>query len=107
MNSSLDRIPKKKKKTSEKHCVLCQKHGGSPGTHNTSDCNKYEKDGTVKPEWGRKSNAKPSGKKRSDPNSFAQLKDEIADLKKALKSKNKSRSRKKRHYDSSDSSDSE
>ena len=107
MNSSSDRIPKKKKKTSEKHCVLCQKHGGSPGTHNTSDCNKYEKDGTVKPEWGKKPSAKPSGKKRPDANSFAQLKDDIADLKKALKSKSKSRSRKKRRYDSSDSSDSE
>ena len=107
MNSSSDRIPKKKKKTSEKHCVLCQKHGGSPGTHNTNDCNKYEKDGRVKPEWGKKPSAKPSGKKRPDANSFAQLKDEIADLKKALKSKSKSRSRKKRRYDSDTSSDSE
>jgi hypothetical protein len=36
-----------------------------------------------------------------------QLKDDIAALKKALKPKAKSRSRKKRRYDSSDSSDSE
>ena len=102
-NSSADRIPKKKKKT-EKHCVLCQKHGGASNTHNTNECRRYEKDGTAKSGWDKKSNAKPAGKSRSDSNSFAQLKDEIADLKKALKAK--SRSRKKRRYDS-DSSDSE
>ena len=101
-SSSADRIPRKKRKT-EKHCVLCQKHGGASNTHNTNECRQYEKDGTSKSGWDKKPNAKPSGKSRSESNSYAQLKDEIADLKKALKLK--ARSRKKRRYDS-DSSDS-
>jgi hypothetical protein len=36
-----------KKKRMDKHCVLCQKYGGKPATHNTGDCTKYEKDGTA------------------------------------------------------------
>ena len=104
-NPSNDRIPKKKFKKSEKHCVLCQKHGGAANTHNTSECKRFEKDGSPKSGWGSKPSAK--GKTRHESHSFAQLKDEIADLKKALKTKSKSRGRKKRRYDSSDSSDSE
>ena len=30
----------------EKHCVLCKKHGGAHKTHNTRDCRRYNKDGT-------------------------------------------------------------
>ena len=105
-SSSNDRIPKKKK-TTEKHCVLCQKYGGRSDSHNTNDCNKYEKDGTLKSGWGKKSDTKASGKSRQKSNSYAQLQEEIADLKKAIKAKSKSRGRKKRRYDSSDSSDSE
>jgi hypothetical protein len=39
------RIPKKVR--SEKSCALCQKHGGMHTTHNTGECRKYEKDGTL------------------------------------------------------------
>ena len=105
-NPSSNRIPKKKKMT-EKHCVSCQKYGGRSDTHNTNECKKYDKDGTLKTGWGKKPDAKTAGKSRQSSNSFAQLKDEIANLKKAIKTKSKSRGRKRRHYDSSDSSDSE
>lgn len=105
-NPSNERIPKKKFKKGEKHCVLCHKHGGAANTHNTSECKRFEKDGSPKSGWG-KPNAKGSGKNRQEAHSFAQLKDDIAALKKALKPRSKSRSRKKRRYDSSDSSDSE
>ena len=103
MNSSSDRIPKKKR--TEKHCVLCQKHGGASASHNTSKCTKYEKDGTLKAEWGRKSSAKAAGKtKRSDGNSFAQMMDRLSKIEKAVKKGSKSSSRKKKRYYSSDSS---
>eukprot|EP00804_Cyclotella_cryptica_P020838 CCRYP_011449-RA/>CCRYP_011449-RA protein AED:0.36 eAED:0.63 QI:0/0/0/1/0/0.33/3/0/453 len=41
-------IPKKPKKVgwTEKHCVLCKKHGGPHKSHNTRDCRCYNKDGT-------------------------------------------------------------
>ena len=104
-NPSADRIPRKKPKKSEKHCVLCQKHGGAANTHNTNECRRFEKDGSTKAGWGSKPGAK--GKSRNESHSFAQLKEEIAALKKALKPKAKSLSRKKRRYYSSDSSDSE
>ena len=86
---------------------MCQKYGGRSDSHNTNECNKYEKDGTLKSGWGKKSDTKASGKSRQKSNSYAQLQEEIADLKKAIKAKSKPRGRKKRHYDSSDSSDSE
>ena len=53
MNSSADRIPKKKR--TEKHCVLCPKYGEGPASHNTKECTKYDKDGTLKASWGTKS----------------------------------------------------
>ncbi len=64
-----------KKKQTDKHCVLCQKYGGKPATHNTSDCTKYEKDGTVKPSWSSGKYLADKTKKKSDGNSYAQLED--------------------------------
>ena len=104
-NPSSDWISKKKYKKSEKHCVLCQKHGGAANTHNMSECKRFEKDSLPKSGWGSKPNMK--GRTCHESHSFAQLKDDIADLKKALKTKSKSQGCKKRRYDSSDSSDSE
>eukprot|EP00804_Cyclotella_cryptica_P008289 CCRYP_016489-RA/>CCRYP_016489-RA protein AED:0.39 eAED:1.00 QI:0/0/0/1/1/1/2/0/392 len=48
MESMDSRIPKKPKKVgwTEKHCVLCKKHGGPRKSHNTHDCRHYNKDGT-------------------------------------------------------------
>jgi hypothetical protein len=110
MNSSSDRIPKKKR--TEKHCVLCQKHGGASASHNTSECTKYEKDGTLKSSWANKSagTGKYSDKKKKpDGQAFAQVMDRFASkMEKTLKKATKSVSRKKkRHYDSDSDSDSE
>ena len=106
-NSSTDRIPKKTR--FEKHCTLCQKHGGAQSTHNTSDCTKYEKDGTLKAEWGKKSSAKTAGKsKAAGGNAFSQVMDRLSKMEKAFKKGSKSASRKKkRRYSDSSSSDSE
>jgi len=98
--------PQKKKRT-EKHCVLCQKHGGKPATHNTHECTKYEKDGTVKPSW---SSGKNYADKKSEGKSYAQLEKRLfAKVEKAIeRSKKGSASRKKkRHYASDSSTDSE
>ena len=105
-NSSADKIPKKARV--EKHCNLCQKHGGAASTHNTSECTKYEKDGTLKSEWGKKGPFKTTPKTKTvGGNAFAQLAERMAKLEKSVKKSTKASSRKKkRHYDSS-SSDSE
>ena len=106
--STADRIPKKVR--TERHCVLCQKYGGRADSHNTSDCSKYEKDGTEKPGWVSKSPRTSSGKyKKPDNNSYAQIQKKIEKLEKAVKKGKKgSSSRKKKRYASSDSdSDSE
>ena len=103
-NSSSDRIPKKKR--TEKHCVLCQKHGGTSASHNTNECTKYEKDGTLKASWAKKSagTGKYSDKKaKSDGNAFAQVLDRFSSkLDKTLK-KVASRKKKRRHDSDSDS----
>ena len=99
-----------KKKRTEKHCVLCQKYGGKPATHNTGECTKYEKDGTVKPSWSSGKYLADKSKEKSEGKSYAQLEKRLfAKVDKAIKrSKKASASRKKkRHYDSDSSSDSE
>ena len=108
MNSSTDRIPKKKR--TEKHCVLCKKYGGAPSSHNTSECTKYDKDGKLKAGWNSKSasTGKYSDKRKSDGQSFAQVFDKFSSkMEKVLKKAAKSSSRKKRKYDSDSGSDSE
>jgi len=109
-NSSSDRIPKKER--TEKHCVLCQKYGGAPASHNTIECTKYEKDGMLKSSWATRSagTGKYSDKKKKpDGNAFVQVLDRFSlKLDKTLKKVQKSASRKKkRHYDSDSDSDSE
>jgi hypothetical protein len=104
-NSSAEWIPKKP--CVEKHCTLCQKHGGAQATHNTSECTKYEKDGTLKSSWGKKSAAKPNGKtKYANGNSFLQVVDCLSKMEKAFKKSLKSASRKKKHHYSSSGSSS-
>ena len=48
MESMDSHIPKKPKKVgwTEKHCMLCKKHGGPHKSHNTHDCCCFNKDGT-------------------------------------------------------------
>jgi hypothetical protein len=87
---------------------LCQKHHRKPATHNTSNCTKYEKDGTVKPSWSSGKYLADKTKKKLEGNSYAQLEDQIfmrmdKKLKKAFKSASH---QKKRYYNSDSDSDS-
>jgi hypothetical protein len=57
-SSSMDHyIPKKVRV--KKSFTLCQKHGGVHTTHNTGECCKYEKDGTLKKSFSRKAAIEP------------------------------------------------
>ncbi len=83
-NSSIDKVLKKS--CIEKHCNLCQKHGGTASMHNTSQCTKYEKDGTLKSKWGKKEPFKTTGKTKTvGGNAFAQMAERMAKLEKTLK----------------------
>ena len=77
------RIPKKPKKVgwTEKHCVLCKKHGGPHNSHNTHDFCYFNKDGTpIKRNGGT---GKPHSKEQKPEGAhFAQI--VWAELKKAL-----------------------
>jgi hypothetical protein len=56
---------------------------GHAGYTNTSECTKYEKDGTLKSSWGKKSTAKPNGKtKNANGNSFLQVIDCLSKMEK-------------------------
>ena len=102
------RVPKKTRV--EKSCVLCQKYGGAHTTHNTSECRKYEKDGTLQKGFGAKAavgrKRHGSGKNESR-NSFAQVMERFSKLEKAVKKSHKSARKKKRRHESSDTSDSD
>ena len=102
MSSSTDRIPKKQKASSTKFCQLCKEHGGPHKTHNTSDCLKFEKDGTKK-----KGFTKPFKSQKKDGNSFAQLTEKLSKLEKFVKKATKKSSRKRKRRDDSDDSDSD
>ncbi len=85
-------------------------HGGMHTTHNTSECRKYEKDGTLKKTSNGKAaiGVKRNGKGKKDhANSFAQIMEHFSKLKKAVKKTQKSSQKKKCHQEHSDSSDSD
>lgn len=97
-----------KKKRTEKHCVLCQKYGGKAATHNTSDCTKYEKDGTLQKAWAGNKYAADKTNKKSEGNSFAQLEKRLVQsFEKAIKKGARKASSRKRRHNHSDSSDSD
>jgi hypothetical protein len=89
--------------------MLCQKHWGANTTHNTGDCHKYEKDGTLKKGFskiaaiGQKCHG--SGKKENS-NSFTQIMEHFSKLKKIVKKGQKSLQKKKHCQEDSNSSDS-
>ncbi len=94
------RVPKKVRFA--KNCDLCKKHGGAHTTHSTSECRKYEKDGTLKASFRA---AKKGGKKSYPANqNFAQLTKKIEKLEKALKKSGK-RGKKHRYKDSNSDSE--
>eukprot|EP00804_Cyclotella_cryptica_P024682 CCRYP_001682-RA/>CCRYP_001682-RA protein AED:0.40 eAED:0.83 QI:0/0/0/1/1/1/2/0/439 len=105
MESIDSRIPKKPKKVgwTDKHCVLCKKHGGPHKSHNTRDCRRYNNDGTpIKKNGGA---GKPHSKERKPEGAnFAQI--VRAELKKALPEKSGKR-KKRRTNDSESDSDSD
>jgi hypothetical protein len=68
----------------EKHCNLCKKHGGAYTTHNTRECDRFEKEGKDKSDFRTD---KKGGKKVN--HNFAQLTEKIEKLKKALKKSGK------------------
>ena len=93
----LERIPEKKR-TETKQCVLCKTHWDVHSTHNTRDCCKYEKDGTPKKTFGRNQPHGISSEKRH-AQSYAQLLDKLAKLKKAHKRLKTTSSHKRKWYD--------
>eukprot|EP00804_Cyclotella_cryptica_P005016 CCRYP_018305-RA/>CCRYP_018305-RA protein AED:0.46 eAED:0.46 QI:0/-1/0/1/-1/1/1/0/129 len=103
MESMDSRIPKKPKKVgwTEKHCVLCKKHGGRTKVTIWRDCRRYNKGGTpIKKNGGAGKpglkERKPEGTNRPDCR---------AELKKALRKKSSKR-KKRRANDSESDSDS-
>ncbi len=79
-------------------------------THNTGECHKYEKDGTLKKSFNGKAavGSKCHGNGKKDhANSFAQLMERFLKLEKAVKKTQKSLRKKKRRQEYSDSSDSD
>ncbi len=94
------RVPKKVRFA--KNCDLCKKHGGAHTTHSTGECQKYEKDRTLK---GSFHAAKKGGKKSYPSNqNFAQLTEKIEKLEKTLKESGK-RGKKCRYKDSDSDSE--
>ncbi len=88
------------KRCESRKAALCQKHGGTHTTHNTGECHKYKKDGTLKKSFIRKAAIGPKRhgnvrkcngySKKENANSFAQLMERFSKLKKAVKKTQKS-----------------
>jgi hypothetical protein len=102
------RVPKKHL-VDAKHFVLCKQHGGTHNTHNTTECCKYEKDGTPKMSFTRKSMQR-NPCSRSAPceqnTSYVQLSMKIAKLEKSNK-KLKHANKKCKHDHNSNSNNSD
>jgi len=102
----------------QKHCQLCQEHGGAAHTHNTKDCRRYLKEGKERADFGAKGNKKsPSGKpsgfseRHVSKKTYKQMKMRAekaeAKVRKRERSRGSSRDRRHRHkrdyYSDSDS----
>jgi hypothetical protein len=108
MVSFSDQIPKKSRKD-VKHCALCKKHGGAHNTHNTGDCHKYEKDGTLQKSFtGKSAQRNPCNRNalHEHNTSYVQLSAKIAKLEKSNK-KLKCTNKKRNGNRDSDSNDSD
>eukprot|EP00804_Cyclotella_cryptica_P005204 CCRYP_014246-RA/>CCRYP_014246-RA protein AED:0.30 eAED:0.80 QI:0/0/0/1/1/1/3/0/373 len=106
MESMDSRIPKKPKKVgwTDKHCVLCKKHGGTHKSHNTHDCRRHNKNGTpIKKNGGT---GKPHSKERKPEGAnVAQI--VRAELKKTLRMKSSKRKKRRANDSESDSNSNE
>ena len=90
----------------QKHCQLCQEHGGKAHTHNTKDCRRYSKEGKERADFGAKGNRKfPSGKpsgsseRHVSKKSYKQMKKraEKAEAKVRKRDRSRDSSRDRRH----------
>ncbi len=87
----------------DKHCVLCKKHGGPFKSHNTRDCRRFNKDGTLIKNHGGASRPQPN-KKGPEGANFVQLMH--TEIKKTLfKHSCKDKKRRTRDADSDSNSD--
>jgi len=93
-----------------KNCALCQKHGGVHTTYTTGECRKYNNNGTLQKSFGGKAadgKKRHGSSKKESANSFLQVMESFSKLKKLLKKSQKSTHKRKRRYESSDTSDSD
>ena len=93
------RVPKKAR--TEKHCDLCEEHGGAYTTHNTHNCRRFENDGTEKSDFraAKKGGKKPNPTKQS----FTQLSKKMDKLEKVIKKKGTKKQKRLRSYSDSGS----
>jgi hypothetical protein len=85
-NSNDIRVPKKARV--KKSCALCQKYGGTHTTHNTGECHKYDKDGTLQKSFSAKAavgQKRHGGGKKESHNSFVQDMERFSNLRKRSK----------------------
>ncbi len=100
------RVPKKGR--SEKFCQQCKAHGGLFTTHNTLDCCCYDSNGKpLEAAAGKPTESKKPYKNIGGNKNMAFMQSMFKAYAKSQKKAGKSKTRKKRYYDSSDSSDSE
>eukprot|EP00804_Cyclotella_cryptica_P029174 CCRYP_005340-RA/>CCRYP_005340-RA protein AED:0.42 eAED:1.00 QI:0/-1/0/1/-1/1/1/0/448 len=104
-------IPKKPKQAHteytnvDKNCKLCKKHGGAHTTHNTTECRRYNKDGT--PTRGTFGQAAQKSREDSRPKkTYAQVLAHMEKLEKSLKKANKKGKKRRRRKESDSDSDS-
>jgi hypothetical protein len=79
-------------------------------THNTSECHKYEKDGTLKNGFSKKTAVRQKfhgNGKKVHANPLAKFMERFSKLKRAVKKIQKSLQKRKRHQEYSNSTDSD
>ena len=86
----------KKRKRSSRHCALCAKHGGAKLTHDTVDCQRYEKDGTPKKTFKSQKGKSPINNK-IDRQSFKTMEDDLKKVRTELKNLRKKSRKSKKH----------
>ncbi len=97
-----------KKGCTEKFCQPCKAHGGTFTTHNTLDCHCYDSHGKpLEAAAGKPSESKKPYKKSVGNKSMAFMQSMFEAYVRSQKKAGKSKKRKKRDYDSSDSSNGE
>jgi hypothetical protein len=100
------RVPKKGH--SEKFCQRCKAHGGPYQIHNTLDCHYYDSNGKpLEAAVGKLSESKKPYKKHGGDKGMVYMQSMFEAYAKSQKKAGKSKKRKTRDYDSSDSSNSE